>query len=88
MIERRSWPERYRVTLVLRSGARVERDVTTVFDEAKAVAMVVSHHVRGSADDTDTEPFTVSVEDLGPVPKGADGGMEIPGRDLVDRWEF
>jgi hypothetical protein len=84
-VERRAWPERYRVTLVLRSGDRVERDVTTVFDEAKAVAMVVSHHVRGQGGD---EPFTVTVEDLGAVPKGDDGGMAIPRGDLVDRAEF
>ncbi len=83
----RPWPQRYLVHLKLRSGAEVAVPVATWMDEAKAIAMAVSYHVRG-IDDPQREPFEVTVEDLGPVPKAADGSTAIDGRDLVDRMEF
>lgn len=83
----RDWPHRYHVRLTLRSRAVVESDVVTWYDEAKAVAIAVSHHVRGR-DDPMTEPVLVTVQHLGPVARAADGSTDIPGRDLVDRWEF
>ena len=83
--QRRAWPQRYRVVLGLRSGSPVVREVTTVFDEAKAVAIAVGALPASQAG----EVFTVAVDDLGPVPRAdADGSMAIPRGDLVDRWEF
>lgn len=83
----RSWPQRYRVRLRLRSREEVAITVATHMDEAKAVAMAVSYHTRGS-EDSEREPYEVFVDDLGPVPRGEDGSMEIDRRDIVDRMEF
>jgi len=83
----RAWPQRYQVRLQLRSGAEVAIPVVTWLDQAKAIAMAVSHHVRED-DDSEREPYAVFVDDLGPVPRDAAGARRIERGDLVDRMEF
>lgn len=83
----RPWPQRYRVRLRLRSREEVDTTVVTHMDQLKAVAIAVSRHSRGN-EDPEREPYEVTVEDLGPVPRGPDGAMQIDGGDIVDRMEF
>lgn len=81
----RAWPQRYRVRLRLQSGEEVAIPVVTWLDEAKAIAMAVSHHVRGG-EESEREPYQVFVDDLGPVPQDAAGRCASTGATWWAGW--
>jgi hypothetical protein len=82
-----SWPERFAVEIHPRmdTGEVVTYNVTTCLHAYKAVAMAVAYHADRQPDSL---IYDVIVTPLGKVPGYQAGKMEIPRRDLVDRYEF
>lgn len=80
-VSRRSWPERFEVTLKLGDGTEEVHSVVTWQDGDKAVAIAT----RAAHRDSDVVGAVVSP--LGPAPRAADGTVDIAG-DLHDRMEW
>jgi hypothetical protein len=86
--EQRSWPQRFLVTIVGQDRCRTEYGVTTWLSREKAVALAVGAHARRTNGLDETDVYDVEVVDAGRVPADSQGLPAVPGKDIIDRYEF
>lgn len=86
---KRSWPQRFNVSVRTNGGDVIPYSVVTWLSREKAVAIAVMAHIHRHAPGAGAMAIhDVEIVDAGPVGRDSNGLMSLAGKDLTDRMEF